>query len=72
MVRVAVIGLALLLAGCGGGSGGNDLPGADTLTQAQRDSIVGASKLPGARAVQRALDVSDSAAARTRAAEAIE
>jgi hypothetical protein len=72
MGRLAILGLALWLAGCDGSAEGNDLPGADTLTQAERDSIIGASKLPGARAVQRALDVSDSAAARMRAVESIE
>lgn len=38
-------------------------PGRDTLTQRQRDSIVGASSLPGAQGVRGALRASDSAAA---------
>ena len=36
----------------------------DTLTRRQRDSAIGASQLPGAKGVQRALDEADSAAAR--------
>jgi hypothetical protein len=36
----------------------------DTLKGRQRDSLIAESKLPGAKAVRRALDVSDSAAAR--------
>jgi len=35
-----------------------------TLTQAQRDSAIAASQLPGARVVGKALEVSDSAKAR--------
>jgi len=54
----------LLLAGCSDGRGEPARPAGDTLSRAQRDSIIGASRLPGARAVQRALDVSDTAAAR--------
>lgn len=60
----------LLLTGCGQHrEGANGTTAADTLTRAQHDSILGASKLPGARAVQRAIDVSDSAAARARRLE---
>ena len=36
----------------------------DALTQRQRDSMIGASQLPGAQGVRGALRVSDSAAAR--------
>lgn len=36
----------------------------DTLTRRERDSIIGASKLPNAAGVRGALKVSDSAAAR--------
>ena len=36
----------------------------DTLRGRQRDSLIAESKLPGAKAVRRALDVSDSEAAR--------
>jgi hypothetical protein len=61
--------LVWALAGCSDSRAGQDLPGADTLTQRQRDSIIGASKLPGARSVERALDVSDSATARVQRME---
>jgi hypothetical protein len=36
----------------------------DTLTQRQRDSLIGTSQLPGAQGVRGALKASDSAAAR--------
>jgi hypothetical protein len=36
----------------------------DTLSGRRRDSLIAESKLPGAKAVRKALDVSDSAAAR--------
>ncbi|HSJ10092.1 MAG TPA: hypothetical protein VK928_09260 [Longimicrobiales bacterium] len=55
--------ISLVLAGCGGADREAAAP-ADTLTQRQRDSIVGASSLPGAGGVRRAMDVADSAAAR--------
>lgn len=62
-VRLALPGLvaALLVTGCGGGEAS---AAADSLSRRARDSIIGASKLPGAPAVRRALEVSDSAAAR--------
>jgi hypothetical protein len=66
-----LVALALLLTACEEVREGQDLPGADTLTQAQRDSIIGASKLPGARSIQRALDISDSAAARAERLDTI-
>jgi hypothetical protein len=51
-----------MLAACGG-QGADGTP-ADTLTQRQRDSVIGASRLPGAGGVRGALEASDSAAAR--------
>jgi hypothetical protein len=56
------LGLAMLVACGGGGAGGAQRT--DTLTRRQRDSAIGASNLPGARGVQRALDAADTAAAR--------
>ncbi|MBA3889556.1 MAG: hypothetical protein H0X64_03415 [Gemmatimonadaceae bacterium] len=44
----------------------------DTLSQRQRDSLVGASSLPGAQGVRGALDGADSAAARAARLEAAE
>lgn len=59
MLRACLLAIAFA-AGCGTA----DAPGRDTLTQRQRDSLVGASKLPGASGVTRALGASDSASAR--------
>lgn len=55
--------LVCALAGCGGG-GAAETAARDSLSRRERDSILGASKLPGAPAVRRTLEVSDSAAAR--------
>ncbi len=59
--------LVLLLAGgmvivsaCAGGRERNRVP----TTERQRDSVIGASRLPGAQGVGRALQASDSAASR--------
>ena len=59
-LSVIVTTLAL---GCGGGQG-SAAAGKDSLSQRQRDSVIGASQLPGAQGVRGALRVSDSAAAR--------
>ncbi len=45
--------------------------GRDSLTQRQRDSAIGASQLPGAQGVQKALKASDSATARANALDTI-
>jgi hypothetical protein len=61
-MRVSTLCLAAtFVLGCGGGSSG---VAKDSLTQRQRDSVIGASQLPGAQGVRGALRVSDSAAAR--------
>jgi hypothetical protein len=70
-IPVLVLALVLAIAACSEVREGQDLPGADTLTQAQRDSIIGASKLPGARTIQRARDISDSASARAERLDTI-
>lgn len=70
--RAKIIVLMLLAGtGCSGGAGDRDAAPADTLTRAQRDSVIGASKLPGARGVQRALDTRDSASARNAAMDSL-
>jgi hypothetical protein len=56
-----VVLTALALAGCAGG--GEPKPAVQK-TERERDSVLGASKIPGARGVGAALKVSDSAAAR--------
>lgn len=62
MVRAILLVLSVFLTSCGGR--GSEASGADTLTQRQRDSVLGASGLPGAQGVQKALQAADSAAAR--------
>lgn len=70
MPRPMVLALALLAAACSAGD--QDATTAqDTLTRAQRDSIIGASALPGARSVQRAIDTRDSANARASALDSL-
>lgn len=54
----------LVVAGCGG-EGEGQAASADTLTRRQRDSVIGASRLPGAGGVRAAIRVADTAAART-------
>jgi hypothetical protein len=61
-MRFLTTAAALWFLACGGAD--SDETAADTLTQRQRDSVVGASGLPGAQGVQGALDAADSAAAR--------
>lgn len=69
--KLFALGLMVLAAGCSGGADEREAAPADTLTRAQRDSIIGASKLPGARSVQRALDTRDSANARNAAMDSL-
>lgn len=56
-------------------SGGNDRPAQarinrDTLTQRQKDSLLAASSIPGARGVGAAMKAADSTSAQIRAANA--
>jgi len=53
--------LTICIAGCGPKKSSGT---ADALTVRQRDSVLGASQLPGAQGIRGALRVSDSAAAR--------
>jgi hypothetical protein len=62
--------LITLLAGCAGDSPDANTSG-DTLTRAQRDSVIGASRLPGAGGVRGALEIADSAAARQAARDSL-
>jgi hypothetical protein len=59
--RVLVCSLTLILSGCSSDAGGNRR---DTMTQRQRDSVLGQSQLPGAQGVTKALRAADSAKAR--------
>jgi outer membrane biogenesis lipoprotein LolB len=54
----------LVLAGCTGGDTADQAARADSVTQRQRDSVIGESNLPGASGVRGALDASDAAAER--------
>lgn len=62
LTGLVVIAVAFLAAACAGPeSGGNRR---DTMTQRQRDSVLGRSGLPGAAGVTKALGAADSAKAR--------
>lgn len=71
--RFLTVAILVALAGCarGCGDGANDAAARDTLTQRQRDSIIGESALPGAGGVRGALRAADSAAARAKRADSI-
>ncbi|MEO5825026.1 MAG: hypothetical protein ABIR59_04000 [Gemmatimonadales bacterium] len=66
-LMLTALGCAIGLLGCS--SGDRSASRGDTLTARQRDSLIGASKLPGASGVNSANRLADSAAAR-RAREA--
>ena len=59
--RVVILVLSLGALGCGEGK---PAAGGDSLSSRQRDSVIGASQLPGAQGVRGALRMSDSADAR--------
>ncbi len=66
--------LLALLAGCSGEPTPDPeavVPPTDSVTRRQRDSAIGASRLPGARGVQGALEASDAAAARAAAIDSL-
>lgn len=63
--------LALGVAGCGGGGGGAEEAARDSLSQRQKDSLLATMPVPGAGAVQKALDASDAARARAEAHDTI-
>ncbi|MDP3775462.1 MAG: hypothetical protein Q8Q85_14480 [Gemmatimonadales bacterium] len=69
-MRPSAIPLLLLVAACGK-SDAPRMQNADTLTQRQRDSVIGASGLPGAQGISKAQAAQDSANARTARADSI-
>lgn len=73
MRTIVLLLAALALASCGGGKEAEQGSAVrrDTLTRRQRDSIIGASNLPGAGGVRGALRAQDSAAARRARADSI-
>ena len=62
-LRVVAFGVLVALLGCSGKEEEDRAP-ASTLTQAQRDSVLAESRIPGAGVVGRALETADSAQAR--------
>ena len=68
--RLAAALLGLALAACAK-SDEPRMQNADTLTQRQRDSVVGASKLPGAQGISKAQAAQDAENARTAKADSI-
>jgi hypothetical protein len=66
-----VLALLFLVSACAGAGDQDATATQDTLTRAQRDSIIGTSSLPGARSVQRAIDTRDSANARAAAMDTL-
>jgi hypothetical protein len=58
---MAAVLCVICLAACAGETGGNRR---DTMTQRQRDSVLGQSGIPGAQGVTKALTASDSVKAR--------
>ena len=71
-MKYFVFATIALLAACGGGpSRTSRTAAADSLTERQRDSILAQSKIPGARAVGKAMRVADSTSAGIRAADSI-
>ena len=59
-----ILAVSLFLLGCGGAQESADQADADTLTRAQKDSIISTLPVPGAGAVGKALDAADAARAR--------
>jgi hypothetical protein len=49
--------------GCGSGDKGSQSVNRDTLTERQKDSMLAGSRIPGARAVGRAMNAADSTSA---------
>jgi hypothetical protein len=68
-IQLSPVLALVLVCACGGGTGQASRP--DTLTRRQRDSVIGASSLPGAQGVRGALRAQDSAAARNRRLDSI-
>ncbi|HEX2168464.1 MAG TPA: hypothetical protein VHG09_14615 [Longimicrobiales bacterium] len=71
MRRLPLVLLVVLSAACSAPADDDTAAAPDTLTRAQRDSVIGASSLPGARSVQRAIDTRDSASARNAAIDSL-
>jgi hypothetical protein len=71
MPRIAFAAALALLAACGGESRDQQAVNRDTLTQRQKDSILAKSRIPGARAVGRAMTAADSTSAGAHRADSV-
>jgi len=69
-MRYAMTVLCVALVACGG-SKPKRAPG-DTLTTRQRDSVIGASRIPGASGITRAMQAQDSENAHTARTDSIQ
>lgn len=69
-MRTVAVLLSLALVACAR-SDAPRMQNADTLTQRQRDSVVGASKLPGAQGISKAQKAQDAENARTAKADSM-
>ncbi len=70
-MRLATLVGLFLLAACAKAAPSRSGAG-DTLTRRQKDSVIGASKLPGSQGVRGALQAQDSAAARQARIDSIQ
>ena len=71
LAALAFVAATLGLASCSGTGDQNAEAGRDTLTQRQRDSLVGELPLPGTQGVREALKASDTLDARRRMLDSI-
>lgn len=71
VTAAAVLAVPLAALACGGGSDPDAASAADTLTRAQKDSIVADMPLPGAGGVGAAMRARDNANARTEGHDSI-
>lgn len=69
MIRTEWLLVALAVAACSGGKPAAKRP---EMTQRQRDSVIGESRLPGAQGVRGALKAQDSAQARNARLDSID
>ncbi len=69
MTKAALVTIALGLFGCGGKA--EQRAQQDTLTTRERQEAIGNSGIPGARGINRALDIADTANARIRALDTV-
>ncbi len=60
-----------LIAACGSSDKSRQTVNRDTLTERQKDSILAGSKIPGARAVGRAMKAADSMSARVQRSDTV-